>query len=137
VRAAGLALLLTVFGLGLLGVADVSSAGNGGRDLRQRAALALAEGDHLHFAIHILAGRAFDLCPCTRRAADGQYNRARFHAVTPRQRSVVGNTHPQTPTEWVDYVVGPVAVASDWIGDGISWLAAPGGQGMAGGGGGE
>ena len=91
-RAGGILVFLGLFSLGLLGLADLSMAGNGSPDVGARAQWAWDRGDHLHYAVHILAGRVLDLCPCTRRAADAQYYYARFHAVTPRQRDVVSNT---------------------------------------------
>jgi plastocyanin len=118
----GFAVFLGLFSLGLLGLADLSMAGNGSPDVGARAQWAWDRGDHLHYAVHILAGRVLDLCPCTRRAADAQYYYARFHAVTPRQRDVVSNTHPSSPAAFVAYVVGPAAVGLEWLGDGISWL---------------
>jgi plastocyanin len=118
----GLAVFLAVFGLALLGVADFSMAGNGSPDARARLEWAWDRGDHLHFAVHILSARVLDVCPCTRRAADAQYYYARFHAVTPRQRAVATNTHPNNVGAFVGYVVGPAQVGLEWIGDGISWL---------------
>ena len=119
--AVGLGLLLLV-SLGLLAYADFTMAGNGSPDVRARAQWVWDRGDHLHFAVHIIEGRIFDLCPCTRRAADAQYFYAHFHAVTPHQGAVAANTHPASPQQWVDYVTGPFVVAGDWIHDGIAWL---------------
>jgi plastocyanin len=120
--ALGLVVLLGMLSVGLLGLADFSMAGNGSPDMRARLQWAWDSGDHLHYAGHLVAGRILDLCPCTRRAADAQYYYAHFHAITPRQRAVVNNTHPGNPAAWVAYVVGPAAVGLDWIGDGISWV---------------
>jgi plastocyanin len=119
----GLAAFLVLFGLALLGLADFSMAGNGSPEVRARAQWAWEHGDHLHYAVHILQGRALDLCPCTRRAADAQYYYAHFHAVTPHQAAVVSNIRPNNPAQWVAYAVGPPRVVLDWVGDGISWLA--------------
>jgi plastocyanin len=118
----GLAAFLVVFGLALLGLADFSMAGNGSPDVRARAQWAWDRGDHLHYAVHILQARVFDICPCTRRAADAQYYYAHFHAVTPRQQAVASNTHPNSAGAFVAYVVGPFQVGLEWLGDGISWL---------------
>jgi plastocyanin len=115
-------LVLMAVGFGLLALADFSVAGNGSPDPRARAAWTLASGDHLHFAFHIMVGRVLDVCPCTRRAADGQYYRAHFHALTPLQKTVAANTHPASAAEWANYVFGPVQVAFAWVGDGLRWL---------------
>jgi plastocyanin len=78
--------------------------------------------DYLDFAFHITSGRILDLCPCTRRAADAQYYRAHFHAVTPRQETVLANTHPTSAGAWVIYFFGPLGVGADWLGDAATWL---------------
>lgn len=122
VVAVAAATLLLLCGLGLLAFADYAQAGNGSTDARARAQWVWDRGDHLHFAVHIIEGRIFDLCPCTRRAADAQYFYAHFHAVTKRQQAVAANSHPSNFSQWVDYVTGPFLVTTDWIGDGIKWL---------------
>jgi plastocyanin len=122
IAAVSVCAFLLLVGFGLLAFADFSMAGNGSPDARARAEWTLASGDHLHFAFHIVAGRILDICPCTRRAAGAQYYRAHFHALTPLQKAVANNTHPSTPGEWLNYVVGPVEVAFGWAGDGLAWL---------------
>jgi plastocyanin len=114
---------LFVITAALLFYADFSMAGNGSSDARAQAAWALDRGDHLHFAGHILLGRVFDLCPCTRRAAAAQYFYAKFHAVTPRQKSVATTTNPHNLRELATYFGGPFGVAFEWAGDGVSWLS--------------
>jgi plastocyanin len=118
----GLAGFFVLVGLALLGLADFSMAANGSSDNRARLQWAWGYGDHLHYAVHILQARVLDVCPCTRRAADAQYYRAHFHAVTPHQKAVASNTHPNNPSAFVAYVVGPAQVVLDWLGDGISWV---------------
>jgi len=113
---------LAAIGLGLLFYADFSMAGNGSSDRRAQAAWALEHGDHLHFAGHLLAGRLLDVCPCTRRAAAAQYFYGRFHAVTPLQKSVIGNTNPHSIADVAAYLSGPFGVGFEWVGDGVSWL---------------
>jgi hypothetical protein len=109
--------------LGLLILADFATAERDHPDPRARIAWALRRGHHLHYAVHLIAGRLLDLCPCTRAAASTQYYRARFHAVTRRQRAVVAPRPSGAPTDWAAYAAGPMAVARDWIGDGVSWLS--------------
>jgi plastocyanin len=115
--------LLSILSLGLLALADFAMAGNGSRDVGARAQWTWERGDHLHYAVHLVAGRVLDLCPCTRRAAAAQYHYAHFHAVTPRQVAVINNVHPATPGAWAAYIAGPFAVGLDWVGDGVHWLA--------------
>jgi hypothetical protein len=83
--AAGAALVGGLLGLGLLALADYDVAGNRSPSSSARLAWVWERGDHLHFAVHIAQGRLFDICPCTRRAADYQYFKAHFHALTPHQ----------------------------------------------------
>ena len=118
---AGLAVLSGV-SLGLLALADFAMAGNGSRDVGARVQWTWDRGDHLHYAVHLIAGRVLDLCPCTRRAAATQYYYAHFHAITPRQIAVINNVHPATPGAWAAYIAGPFAVGLDWVGDGVRWL---------------
>jgi plastocyanin len=106
----------------LLALADFTMAGNGSSDWRARAQWTWERGDRLHYAGHLAIGRVLDLCPCTRRAADAQYYYARFHAISPLQRQVVSNTRPAGPAAVAAYVVGPVAVGAEWLGDGLKWL---------------
>jgi plastocyanin len=112
-----------ILSLFLLALADFEMAGNGSADARSRAAWVLDRGDHLHYAVHILQARVFDICPCTRRAAATQYFEAHFHALTPWQRAVAADTHPRTASEWAAYVIGPFMVGIEWAHDGVSWLA--------------
>jgi plastocyanin len=121
VLVAGVALLLAIT-FGLLFYADFSMAGNGSSDPSAQVAWAFERGDHFHFAGHLLIARVFDVCPCSRRAAAAQYYYAHFHAVTPLQKSVVGNTSPHSLGEFAAYVTGPFAVGAEWMGDGIAWL---------------
>ena len=111
--------LLSVF---LLAFADFTIAGNGSQDFGERVRWTWDRGDHLHYGVHLVAGRILDLCPCTRRAADAQYYYARFHAVTPRQQAVLKSSRPGSLAGIGEYIVGPFGVGLDWIGDGIAWL---------------
>jgi len=123
--ALGGAILLVIGALAnvlLLFYADFASAGNGSSDAGERARWAWERGDHLHYAGHLVLGRIFDLCPCSRNAAGAQYYYAKFHAVTPQQRAVVLNTKPSGAAELAHYFTGPVMVWFEWIGDGIAWL---------------
>jgi len=97
-------------------------AGNGSPDLRARAQWVWDRGDHLHFAVHMIQGRIFDLCPCTRRAAANQYYEAHFHAITPRQVALAAMANPHSAADWAEYVFGPVGVGLDWVHDGIAWI---------------
>jgi plastocyanin len=118
----GLAMLLAVTGLMLLFVADYQVAGNGSPSPRERALWVIAHGDHVHYAVHVTAGRILSLCPCTRRAAATQYYRAKFHALTPHQRALLDSTAPHTVGQWATFVVAPVQVGLDWVGDGLAWV---------------
>jgi plastocyanin len=119
----GVGLVAALVSLALLAFADYDMAGNGSSSSSARLAWVWERGDHLHFAVHIAQGRLFDICPCTRRAADYQYFKAHFHAVTPHQVALAADTHPHTPSQWVEYVAGPAVVSLDWIHDGVSWIA--------------
>ena len=119
----GVGLLAALLSLGLLALADYDMAGNGSSSSSARLAWVWDRGDHLHFAVHIAQGRLFDICPCTRRAADYQYFKAHFHATTPHQVALAADSHPHTASQWAEYVAGPVVVSLDWIHDGISWIA--------------
>lgn len=113
---------LAIASLALLTYADYTIAANGSTDPGDRLQWTIDHGDHLHYAVHLMAGRVFDLCPCTRRAADAQYYYAKFHAITPRQQAVLRSSRPGGLAGLGQYVVGPFQVGFDWIGDGISWL---------------
>ena len=117
----GLALVVGL-ATGLLTLADTLAPGDGSQSLSGRLAWTIHSGDHLHFAVHVAAGRVLDLCPCTRAAAAAQYYRAHFHAVTPLQRAVVATVAPRTAAEWSVYVFGPLGVGANWVGDGVAWL---------------
>ena len=114
--------LLAALSLFLLALADYTIAGNGSPNFGDRVRWTVDRGDHLHYAVHLAAGRVFDLCPCTRRAADAQYFYARFHAVTPRQQQVLKDSRPGGLRGLPAYVFGPIGVGMDWIGDGVNWL---------------
>lgn len=114
--------LVACVGVGLLTLADALAPGDGSLDASGRLGWAIRSGDHLHFAVHITAGRLLDVCPCTRRAAATQYYRAHFHAVTPLQRAVVATVPPRSPTDWSTYLFGPLGVGARWLGDGVAWL---------------
>jgi plastocyanin len=118
----GVALVLGALSFVLLFVADYNMAGNGSPEPRARAAWAWEYGDHLHYAGHLVAGRVLDLCPCSRNAAGAQYYYAKFHAITSRQKAVVVNSKPSSPSEWAGYITGPFMVWLDWAGDGMAWL---------------
>jgi plastocyanin len=120
--AVGLACLLGGVTFVLLFVADYNMAGTGSSDPKTRAGWVWERGDHLHYGIHLVLGRVFDLCPCSRNAAGAQYYYAKFHAVTPRQKAVITNIKPANIGEWAGYISGPSLVWFDWIGDGIAWL---------------
>jgi plastocyanin len=82
----------------------------------------LSHGDHLHFAVHMIAGRVLDVCPCTRRAASVQYWRASYHVATPIEAALVLNARPSSLQGWIVYAVAPVAVVAEWVGKGVAWL---------------
>jgi len=107
----------------LLFYADYDTAGNGSADSAARVAWVIDRGDHLHYAVHLFAARAFDLCPCTRRKADAHYFYARFHALTPHQKAAISNIRPRSPGEFGAYLTAPFVVGADWLGDGVSWLS--------------
>ncbi len=117
------AVILFLLGLCALAYADYDVAGNGATSPAARARWVWVQGDHLHYAVHIMQARLFDLCPCTRRVAGAQYWRAHFHALTPRQQAVAANSHPSTASEWADYFIGPFAVSLDWAHDAVTWLS--------------
>jgi hypothetical protein len=107
----------------LLAYADFLSAQDSIPQPRARPEWAVRRGDHLHYGVHLMAGRVLDICPCTRNAALTQYQRARFHAVTPRERVVLGAIRPKTPEEWLEYAVGPLDVGLAWLGDAVAWVS--------------
>ena len=112
----GLASLLT------LAYADFTISANGSADTGERIQWTIDHGDHLHYAVHLMAGRVLDLCPCTRRAADAQYYYAKFHAVTPHQQAVLKSSRPGGLGGLPAYIAGPFQVGFDWLGDAGSWL---------------
>jgi hypothetical protein len=114
--------LLGVIGLGLLATSDYVGQASRISGTQNRLLWTLAHGDHLHFAVHMLAGRLFDLCPCTRHKAAVQYVRASYHARKPTEVALVRNVRPTTAQGWADYALAPALVVSEWIGDGIGWL---------------
>jgi plastocyanin len=120
---AGVGLLCSMLGLGLLSFADYDMAGNGSTSSAARLAWVWQRGDHLHFAVHIAEGRLLDICPCTRRAANFQYFKAHFHALTPHQAALAADSNPHSLSQWAEYIGGPVVVSLDWIHDGMTWIA--------------
>jgi hypothetical protein len=116
--------LLGVVGLGLLATSDYVGQASRISGTQHRLLWTLAHGDHLHFAVHMLAGRLLDVCPCTRRAAEVQYWRASYHARTATERALVRNARPSSAHGWVVYAVAPAVVAAEWIGNGVAWLDA-------------
>jgi len=116
-----LAALVGGITLALLFVADYNMAGSGSSDSRARVAWAFDRGDHLHFAVHLAAGRVFDLCLCTRRTADAHYFYAKFHALTRHQKAALSTIHPHSLGEFGAYLVAPFVVGADWLGDGANW----------------
>jgi uncharacterized membrane protein YedE/YeeE len=115
--------LLGVVGLGLLATSDYVGQASRISGTQNRLLWTLAHGDHLHFAVHMVAGRLLDLCPCTRHAAAVQYVRASYHAKTATELALVRNARPTSAHGWLAYTVAPAAVVVEWIGNGISWLA--------------
>jgi hypothetical protein len=55
----------------------------------------------LHYVGHLVLGRALDLCGCAGDVAAEQYERARRHGRTARQRALVTSDRPRTLAEWV------------------------------------
>jgi hypothetical protein len=51
--------------------------------------------ERLHFSLHLAAGRALSVCPCTRPLATNQYAKAAVHAPTPGERWLVTTGRPQ------------------------------------------
>ncbi|MBV9168827.1 MAG: hypothetical protein JOZ81_01925 [Chloroflexi bacterium] len=109
--------------LGALAVADLNDAPAQYTTLRSRAGWVLDRGNRLHYAVHITAGRILAICPCTRDAADRQYWRAGYHAVTPLQREVAQAPRPESASGWIDYMMGPVQVGLAWLEDAASSLS--------------
>jgi len=122
--AAAVVLLVTGVPVGLLAVADFVGAGRQHGEGLARVGWTLRRGDHLHYAVHLMAGRVLELCPCTHAAASSQYERARYHALTRLQRTVVAPKQPEPGSleYWVAYATGPMAVAQAWLADGVAWL---------------
>ncbi len=114
--------LLGVVGLGLLATSDYVGQASRISGTQNRLLWTFAHGDHLHFAVHMVAGRLLDFCPCTRQAARVQYWRASYHAKTATEAALVRNARPTTTHGWVVYAVAPAAVVGEWIGNGIVWL---------------
>jgi len=64
-----------------------------------RAALQFGHDDQVHYVVHLAAGRALSLCPCTAALADTQYARGMYHAHTPRQKALLTTARPGTLRE--------------------------------------
>jgi hypothetical protein len=114
--------VMAMAGLGLLAAADYVGETGGIPTTAGRVEWTLHHGDHLHFAVHMVAGRVFDLCPCTRRAAAEQYWRASFHAQTPTEMALARNIRPRSFSGYVAYTMAPFAVGAEWIGKGVAWI---------------
>ena len=85
----------------------------------QSQALTRVERDNsVHYGVHLLLGRALALYPPTRRLADWQYYKARWHARTRYQRALVTTDRPHSAA----------AAVSDAFGLGISGLKWLGGR---------
>ncbi len=65
----------------------------------------------VHYWGHLAAGRALQLCPCTRRRAYWEYWQAHFHAHTPQQRALISTQVPHSPAAGI----ADVAVIG-WLG---------------------
>jgi hypothetical protein len=65
--------------------------------LHSQALVDFEANDSVHYGIHLLLGRTLALYPRTRRLADLQYSKARFHARTRHQLVLVTTGRPRTP----------------------------------------
>jgi hypothetical protein len=65
-------------------------------------ALQVAHDDQVHYAGHLLAGRALSLCPCTLQLAETQYAKGMYHARTSREAALL--THAR-PTTWQAHLI--------------------------------
>jgi hypothetical protein len=116
------ATLVGLGGLGLLAGADFLELPRFGPGSLKRLAWIWQRGDRLHFAVHVLAGRLYGLCPCTQGRAAEQYRRARVHAVTALQVQLLADSHPRKNGTWLGFLVDPLRVIGEWTADGVSWL---------------
>src|SRR5690242_14155753 len=57
-------------------------------------ALGFIHNDRLHYVVHLAAGRAFSLCPCTTQLAQTQYARGMYHARSPHQVALLTTSRP-------------------------------------------
>jgi hypothetical protein len=64
--------------------------------LHPQALASFEANDSVHYGVHLLLGRSLALYPRTRRLADLQYSKARFHARTRHQLALVTTDRPHT-----------------------------------------
>src|SRR5436190_16257310 len=81
--------------------ADFMDTAATGRSIAGRARAVWQDGDRLHFAVHLAAGRALEVCPCTRDMAGVEYWRASFHARQPWQVEHLNLRRPATVESWL------------------------------------
>jgi hypothetical protein len=107
-----LGILLTTGAMAELAVADLVSAPNPNSSMAQRLRSVWESGDHVHYSIHLAAGRLLDMCPCTAHAAATQYWRASFHARSEQQMTLLTDPRPTNPAA---RVADGLDLAARWL----------------------
>jgi hypothetical protein len=94
-----------------------------------RSELVVRRHERLHFSLHLAAGRALSVCPCTRPLAAVQYEKAALHAPTPAERRLVTTERPRRLLDGPGDLI-TLARYSGWIA--VSSPEARGGLALAG-----
>jgi len=84
--------------------------------LHSQALTDLEADNSVHYGVHLLLGRLLSLYPRTRRLADLQYSKARYHARTLHQRALVTTDRPRTVVSAVSDAVRLGISGLEWLG---------------------
>ena len=84
--------------------------------LQSRALTDFEANNSVHYAVHLTLGRLLALYPRTRRLADLQYSKARYHARTPQERALVTTDRPRTVAAAVSDAVRLGINGLEWLG---------------------
>jgi hypothetical protein len=84
--------------------------------LQSHALTELETNGSLHYVVHLMLGRVLALDPSTRRLADWQYSKARYHSRTPHQLALVTTERPRSVAATISDAVRLSINGLEWLG---------------------